>query len=281
MIFPDGRYACAAAQGDGEHRRRIHALAGSVSSGDHSSADHGARREWQARKAAEQRRNYEKRRMSELARSRREEIVARYAWEPAEVLRESPQEMEDPIVRWDPRHFLATLYSPDALLWTGEVHHSGPAHARHWRTCAEWQACKEPREVGPFTSPAIWQPGIHTRSAVHVAAAPYLVLDFDGFDGVKPQTPEEMKAHVRASLAMIRWLRERYHWQLAAILHTGGKSLHAWFHTPPGLEEMRAAAPALGMDAGLIAHPEHACRLPGAVHQGTGKKGRVVWVGGD
>jgi len=86
---------------------------------------------------------------------------------------------------------------------------------------------------------------------------------------------------LRASLALIRWLREDLHWKLAAILWTGGKSLHAWFRTPPPevLATLRESAAELGIDAGLIGRPEHPCRLPGWRHEGTGKCSRVWWLG--
>ena len=84
----------------------------------------------------------------------------------------------------------------------------------------------------------------------------------------------------RLSLAMIRWVCEGLEWELAAILHTGGKSLHAWFRTPPVdiMESLKAAAAELGIDAGLIGRPEHPCRLPGQKHAGTGGWSGVLWL---
>lgn len=132
----------------------------------------------------------------------------------------------------------------------------------------------------PWPPPASGKPDTHSRSAANVLSAPYTVLDFDGFDGIKPTTPEELQQHLHHSLAIIRWLRDRHHWQLAAILHTGGKSLHAWFQAPPKeiLATLKTTAPALGIDPTLIGNPEHPCRLPGMVHQGTGEISRVLWL---
>ena len=131
-----------------------------------------------------------------------------------------------------------------------------------------------------MVSPAIWKLGTVSRIGANVASCPYVVLDFDGFDGIAPKTPSEIKAHVAASLALIRWLREGLHWELAAMIWTGSKSIHAWFHSPPQdvLKSLKDTASQLGMDAGLIDHPEHPCRLPGQYHAKTGKCSKVIWL---
>jgi hypothetical protein len=276
VVFPSGKFACAAHPGDGEHRRRIFALAGVIAD---RPIDESERRQRRERFAREKARERQRMRLRGTAQERLRELLGSYPWEPVEAWEDSPQRPDGPRVLSDPRHFLATLYPPEALLWTGEVYHSGPAHGAHWRTCAEWQEAADD-EIGPMASPALWRPGTVSRTMDGVASAPYTVLDFDGFGGVKPVTPAEKDAHLRDSLAMIRWLREGLHWQLRAILHTGGKSLHAWFHTPEPavLESLRSTATALGIDAGLIGRPEHPCRLPGRRHAKTGGWSQVLWL---
>jgi hypothetical protein len=276
VIFPSGKFACAAHPGDGAHRRRIFALAGVIAERRMDEQERRQRRERHAREMArERKRQY----VRDTAQGKLRELLASYPWEPVEAWEDSPQRPDGPLVVSDPRHFLATLFPPDALLWTGEVHHSGPAHAAHWRTCEEWQAAAD-GEIGPMVSPALWQPSTVSRTMGAVAMAPYTVMDFDGFNGVKPVTPAERDAHLRDSLALIRWLREGMGWHLAAILHTGGKSLHAWFRTPGPevIETLRATAQELGIDAGLIGRPEHPCRLPGQRHAGTGGWSQVLWL---
>ncbi len=276
VIFPSGKFACAAHPGDGEHRRRIFALAGVRSDAPYNPAEVRDRRQLFAR---EQARARQREALRQQADTSLRSILHRHSWEPVEVWEDSPQRPDDPLVLSDPRHFLATLYPPEALLWTGEVHHSGTAHAAHWRTRAEWQASVD-AEIGPMVSPALWRPGTVSRTMDAVAGAPYTVLDFDGFRGIKPVTPAEKHAHVRDSLALIRWLREAMEWELTAILHTGGKSLHAWFRTPGPevLESLRGTARELGIDPGLIGRPEHPCRLPGQRHAGTGGWSQVCWL---
>ncbi len=286
VIFPDGRFACAAHPGDADHRRHIHRLAG------HHHPPPPEHRDRLRQAAREQQRRQERlARLTDRARTQRGELISRHAWHPADVWEDSPQRIDGALTATCPRHFLASLFGgahadapfsppePSPLLWTGDLHHSGVAHRARWRTCREWEG-DATAPVGPMTTPAIWRPGTVSRTASQVLAAPYTVLDFDGFDGIKPTAPEELEAHLHASLALIRWLRERLHWQLAAILHTGGKSLHAWFRTPPPqiLETLRQAAHPLGIDAGLIGRPEHPCRLPGQRHQGTGAVSHILWL---
>lgn len=275
-IFPDGRFACAASPGDGEHRRRIFSLVGFAF--DHASPP-ADRRVWIPQRIRERRREQTRRNLAESARTHRREIIVRHPWNRAAVREGSPQRLDASPAATDPGHFLTSLFPPEALLWTGEVHDSGrPDHATHWRSCWDWSTTVGP--IGPMTTPAIWRPGTISRAAGNVASAPFTVLDFDGFDGIKPVTPAELSAHALDSLAITRWLRESMDWQLAAILWTGGKSLHAWFHTPPPdvLDSLAAVASALGMDPGLIGRPEHPCRLPGQTHAATGKTSRVLWL---
>jgi len=276
-ILPSGKFACAAMPGDGEHRRRIFALVGIA--GDSKPSDGG---KWREREAKERHARQRRERLIAAVKSQRAKILARHQWEPADVWESSPQRIDCHRVEECPRHFLASLFPADARLWTGEVFESGERHARRWRTVAEWREAPGSERIGPMVSPAIWQAGSTSRAASAVLCSPYTVLDFDGFDGVKPDSPKELAAHVLASLALVRWMREALSWRLAALLWTGNKSVHAWFHTPPedALAELRDAAGALGLDAGLIGRPEHPCRLPGHAHPRTGGKSRVLWLQG-
>jgi hypothetical protein len=278
VIFQDGKFACAAHPADGEHRRRIFALAGMPD--EHGPPDAARDRERRERYAREKARVEAQRKLSGAARASLRAILDRHRWSFAEVWEDSPQVPHPPALPGDPRQFLRSLYPSEALLWTGEVWHSGPDHAGHWKSCGEWCAMDDPAGIGPMVAPAVWKPGTVSRTADAVLRAPYTVLDFDGFGGIKPVTPEQKEAHLLDSLALIRWLRERLRWAPAAILWTGGKSLHAWFHTPPekSLASLANAATELGIDAGLIGRPEHPCRLPGWRHEGTGECARVLWL---
>ena len=131
-----------------------------------------------------------------------------------------------------------------------------------------------------MTTPTVWKDGSVNRVAHNVRSSPFTVLDFDGFDGHKPETPAEIDQHVSDSLAIARWIRDGLQWQLAAIVWTGSKSIHAWFHTPPhaAVQSLKSVAVDFGLDAGLIGRPEHPCRLPGQRHEKTGGMSRVLWL---
>ena len=276
VIFPDDRFACAAHGGDGEHRKRIMALIG-VRSG--IQPDPEQRRQWRERSAIEQRRRTEALRLAESVRAHRRDLIRRFTWYPTDVWHDSPQRIDGDLVATEPTHFLASLFRPSDVLWTGEVHHSGSIiHAERWRPCRDWYRAAGP--IGPMTTPAVWKPETHSRASGNVLSAPYTVLDFDGFDGIKPASRDALSRHVHDSLALVRWLREGMGWHLAAILWTGGKSLHAWFHTPPPavLGSLHPVAKSFGMDSGLIGRPEHPCRLPGQVHRMTHRISRVLWL---
>jgi hypothetical protein len=272
-----GQFGCAKFPGDSEHRREIFRIVGIC--GERDPAEEREWRRGRVKMAAEQ---HARRKVSHALRAKRAAIIAAHPWTESEARADSPEKR----LGWlhDPRRFIAALFPPAALVWTGETNMSGTwkngkTFEDRWRTAAEWLEAPE-HTVGPMIAPATWQPGTVSRAAEHVATAPFVVCDFDGFDGNQPGTPAELREHIAASLAITRWLREALGWQLAAVLFTGSKSIHAWFHAPPpeALESLRHTADALGVDAGLIGHPEHPCRLPGWLHAKTGKPSRVLWL---
>jgi predicted metal-dependent enzyme (double-stranded beta helix superfamily) len=275
-IFPSGKYACAAMPGDAEHRRRIFSLVGVTGERER---DPEQERKWREKRVIERRSAQAGQRLIDTIQAKRDAIISRHVWMPEEVWEDSPQEIDSALVEFDPRHFLASLFAQNAIVWAGEVFHSGNRHTDHWRTVAAWQDTT-PEEIGSMTTPAVWKPDTVNRCAYNVRSSPFTVLDFDGFDGRKPETPLELERHRRDSLALIRWIREGLNWRLAAIVWTGSKSMHAWFHTPQPnvLQSLRNNASALGIDPGLIGRPEHPCRLPGQRHEKTGGMSRVLWL---
>ncbi len=272
----DGKFGCSAFQKDTEHRREIFRLIGIKGERQPDPARDRQRREDQRR---ERQATEARTKLIETAKTRRAAIVARWGWKAEDVWESSPTRIDHHLTELDPRFFIQSLFPQGAVVWAGEVFHSGARHADHFRTVAEWQAADE-RAVGPMISPAIWKPGTVSRTAENVLTAPYAVLDFDTIDGRKPETPDELREHIAASLAITRWLREGMGWSLAAVLFTGSKSIHSWLRNPgaAALKSLRDAAGPLGIDSGLVDQPAHPARLPGQIHTKTGHMSRVLWL---
>ena len=269
-----GQWGCGALPGDGEHRKEIFALVGIRGE---RRPDPERDRRWRMDRDEETRRQSAAKALTDAATQTRAGIIKRHPWALADVWEDSPQRIDCPLVELDPRHFIASLFPQDVTVWVGEVHHSGTRHADHWRTVKDWQ---DAPNVGPMVAPCVWKPGTLNRTAENVERSPFVVLDFDGVNGKPPSTAEEISQHVQDSLAIVRWLHSELYWNLAAIVWTGSKSLHAWFHSPPAaaVHSLRTTASALGVDPGLVGRPEHPCRLPGQLHAKTGGMSRVLWL---
>jgi hypothetical protein len=224
------------------------------------------KRAWATEKADRERRLRERALAEERATMALPALVDRWRWPEDAVWEDSPIRPDGPGTD-DPREFLARLFPPEAIVWTGETWQSGPEHGiGRFRTVAEW-AGQAPDNVGPMVAPAVFDPGTLTRSRSAVVASPFIVLDFD----------DRTRAE---ALAIVRWLREGMDWTLRAVVWTGGKSVHAWFDDPGPecVAALRDTAKILGIDRTLIGAPEHPCRLPGQRHAKTGGISTVLWM---
>lgn len=272
VLFQDGRFSCVRDPG---HRVRIWELVGIREDLDHEE------RLRMKRQSLERRR--EKRAEStaaEAVRSAMPALVEGWRWDPADVWESSPTRPDEGAD--DPRSFLAALFGPDDIVWTGKVTSTGGSrHRDRWRTMRAWFDAGL-SEIGPFVSPGTWREGVDSRRAENVLEDRYVVLDFDKIptEGREPADDAEKARLVDEALACARWLREDRRWTLRAILRTGSKSLHCWFEHPGEacLAELRKNLPLLGIDPSLIGHPEHPCRLPGQVHEKTGLLSRTLWL---
>ncbi len=186
-----GQFGCAKHPGDSEHRRQIFHLVGI-----RVERDRFTEREWRRGRLIQTAQELRHRRVSSALRSKRSSIISEYPWTDAQARAESPEQRST----WlqDPRGFLAALFPHDALVWTGRVYESGQEglHVARWKSVADWQL--EPAStLGPMVCPATWKAGTVSRSGDMVESSPFTVLDFDGIDGMKPDTPEEIRDHRR------------------------------------------------------------------------------------
>lgn len=266
---PDtGAFYCHADPG---HTRRIWELVGIRR--DLDPVEEARRREEWIRRKREEREQERKRQAAQKALPN---LIKKWRWDPADVRADSPLDPEEGDC---PRAFLLAMFRPQALVWTGHLRDSGERHADRWKTV--WQWLHEPAEnIGPMVTPSTWKPGTVSRKRENVATAPFLILDFDGPKEWKPRDQADLDRHIAEALAIVRYLKEDRQWNLTAIVCTGNKSIHAWFDHPGdgNLEKMGPTLEVLGIDPSLIGHPEHPARLPGQVHDKSGKMSRVLWL---
>lgn len=183
-------------------------------------------------------------------------ILADFEWAPVDMFDGSPVTLSD-----DPREdwwmLLSHLFTPEAVVWIGDVRDSCPDEApenrkaecrRHFRPVAEWLT--ETEAPGQFTCPSVFKNSIHSRSNANVLAARFLVVESDTL--AKEQIG-----------AVFNWLSQFL--PLRAIVDTAGKSLHGWFERPPPEHEreLRVILPEMGCDPALFKLSQP-CRLPGA-----------------
>ncbi len=71
---------------------------------------------------------------------------------------------------------------------------------------------------------------------------------------------------------------------LAAIVHSGHKSLHCWFEQPPKTtrELLFSCVDVLGLDDNFFKNATQACKMngymPGFMHEKTGRKSKLLWL---
>jgi hypothetical protein len=145
--------------------------------------------------------------------------------------------------------FIRSLWAAEDVLWCGDLYESGkPCHAKNFRTAAEWLSVGRP--PGPHTSAWTFAPGSSSRCKAQARSRRFLVLESDSLSEAD-------------TLSVLFWLREKMQLRLRAVVHSGNKSLHAWFDLPQHqLGALEAALPRAGFDSALFT-PAHTSRLAG------------------
>jgi len=277
VIFDEGPYSCVATD-DRSHSRRIWELVG-IRDGPVDPEEQRRRlQEWSVRQRLERRLERERCRKADAARAALRSLLNRWRWDPADLWESSPTHPEE--AADDPRLFLCSLFESDDVIWTGGFYDTGKEiHRDRWRSASDW--CSSPRgQVGPMVTPCTWKPEIFGRIGGNVAAYRFVVLDFDGPRGWKPKDGPDLRRHIENSLAITRWIWEDRGWNLAAIIETGGKSIHAWFDHPGDklVAELKECTGALGIDSSLIGEPQHPARLPGQRYEESARFSRTLWL---
>lgn len=180
-------------------------------------------------------------------------LLAKFAVKPADLWASSPTSLVG-VTDADLWRSLLLLFRPDDVLWIGDLRDTGqPSHASHFRTRDEWLKC--PTCPGPRIVPNTFKPGSFSRSAENIAERRFLVVEND-----KLSAPQQC--------AVIQFVREFT--RLRAVIHSGNRSLHAWYDVPVAAHERQLAAilPQLGVDpAGF--RPAQPFRMPGVKRENS------------
>jgi hypothetical protein len=241
-IFDDGRYACRKFQGDQEHRGEIWSLVGIRGGRDRPETP----REKREREARLRERDREERdRDAVLARWRRLAPAARdvvfSAWRGPTWCRsgwrdrlreESPTPLHpDPDHHW--RQVLS-LFEPDDLVWCGGLADSGkPEHSAHFIPAGE--LIQRDRPPGPRFSGCVFREGSLSRSACNATTVRLRLLEADALVGFgdsarvprQPVDDYERELNRMAAVPLVWAMAGLIGFELAALLDTGNKSVHA------------------------------------------------------
>jgi hypothetical protein len=253
-VFADGRFACAAHAGDHAHRQRIFEMIGrterQLSSGPALAVT--------PRPAPKP--------VDLLAR-----IKADFPASVADLWESSPVRCDEDLE--DAKAFLRLFPLPGILWIAPDIFQSGkPEHARFFRTRAEWEA-ETFIAHGTRIAPAAFSPGAYGRSRENVAEHLFAVIESDEIgDGKLYASKDDF-------CTLIRWLREACGWHLAAVVDSGGKSLHAWFRHPGQADTTHLAehAAALGLDR-KFSEPAQPWRLPGPRRENAETRQELVYL---
>jgi hypothetical protein len=166
------------------------------------------------------------------------------------------------------------LFPSKGVLWIApDIFQSGkPEHARFFRTREQLEA-ETFTAPGTRIAPASFKPGSYSRNRESVADHLFTVAESDEIGA------DKLYADKDEFCSLIRWLREACGWHLAAVVDSGGKSLHAWFRHPGAsdMELVAEHAAALGLDS-KFSEPSQPWRLPGVNRENSEQSQILVYL---
>jgi hypothetical protein len=164
------------------------------------------------------------------------------------------------------RVFLTTIYKPTDIVWMGGKFDSGePRHARNFRPVGEWVA-GDP--AGALSSLSTFKQGSTSRGLSSVDQPKHFVVESD-------------TVPISQQGTAIRFCRQFA--ELVAIIHSGNKSLHAWFRRPTEpvvMAELERIMPQLGADPAGLRNPAQPFRMPGFKREDSERYTGLLWLAG-
>ena len=255
-IFQSGKFACAVHPGDKAHNRRIIELMPELGSKD-SLPTSGP---------CVVRPIPKPKRLDLLAR-----IKADFPACVANLLADSPDCCDESL---DAAKAFLRMFPADAVLWIApDVYQTGkPEHAVYFRTRAEWEE-ETFTAPGMRIAPCSFKPGSFSRGADNVEKHLFAVVESDEIGEGK------LYADKDAFCSLIVWLRHACGWELAAVVDSGNRSLHAWFRHPGtrDIAQLAEHAGTLGLDKKL-SEPSQPWRLPGVARENAPTRQQLVFL---
>jgi hypothetical protein len=253
-VFPSGKFHCIATGKDKAHNRRIIELMPEL----------GSTERLQSSGPCVARSIPKPKRLDLLARIKRD-----FPATVADLWEASPVRCDENL---DDATMFLRLFPADAVLWIAkDIYQTGkPEHAKLFRTRADWEA-ETFAAPGTRISPSSFKPGSSSRCAESVEEHLFNVIETDEIGEGK------MYASKDEFCSLIRWLQEACGWQLAAIVDSGRRSLHAWFRHPgeTDMATMAEHATALGLDS-KFSEPSQPWRLPGVKREGSETRQQLI-----
>ena len=199
------------------------------------------------------------------AETMRTKLLEQFNWPLEAICQCSPRLVADRDPEDQFKTWLLALWEPYRVIWNGDIYSSGkPAHSTHFRTVQDFYKIGTPA-LGNFTAGCSFKPGSYARTKEQMNGRSYMVVESDvlGKDEVG---------------AIFRFINVRLHFNLHAIIDTGGKSLHAWFSAPKNDKiegRLKAFVTGLACDPKTFSYTQPV-RVPGAWRDG--KLQRLVWL---
>lgn len=177
----------------------------------------------------------------------------------------------------DWRLVLRHLFDPADRIWCApdKLQSAKPEHAKFFVPVGELLAM--PKPLGLRITCCTFPAGCYYRRKEHVERSIYRLLEADQLIGKEPKTDEEREENKRRCWALFRWLEETLKFRFAAIVDTASKSLHGWAPlTAEQLAVLEHIKEGLGLDSEVLANPAMIFRLPGAIHEKTGRPAQLL-----
>lgn len=176
------------------------------------------------------------------------------------------------------KEFIKGMFFPNHTIWMGGVFDSGkPHHTANFKTVRDWLECPI---LPPRVAAGIFNEHTFSRSIRAVTIEPYIIIESDSMEGVKPETEADKERNKQIFHAFILYAQDKLDLKLRAVIDTANKSLHSYFLKPTDhqLDCLLHMAEAFNLDEGLIRYGAASpLRTPGCIHNKTNRPAELLY----